>query len=527
MVESITAPKTPSTLKLSPGPSKDKASLFEYSPDGTLLAVVACEGASSNTGSTGKKFSVQISRTSSGEDIHVLNTPAEAKALIFSPLGSFLVTLEKKNPKDNAEAKNLKLWSTSDGSLLQSWHSGSAPGDSSWPPLQWSEDEKLCGYIVNSGILFYENNNFKEIVHKVSMERIRGFSIAPGKHKPYKVAVFIPEFKGSPAFVRIYDFPNFDAPVASKSFYKAQRVQLDWNCHGSALVIEAMTEDDQSGKSYYGETNLYYLQSNGKFDTNISLKKPGPIHMVRWSPTGNEFGIVYGHLPSKTTIFDLKCRPKRHLPEAARNTIIWSPCGRLLFIGGFATLSGDVDVWEWNAQRKVGVFKAFCSSYQEWSPDSQFILTAILSPRMRVDNGIKIFNYNGELVFEQSISDLYRVGWCPAKGFPQIPLIYKELPTDTGGAETKSVYTPPGAYKHPNFARSQAGPVGSTPKKAQPDQIPGSTPKFPVGGEKAESEEANLSRNARRNRARRAKRKAKKDGEDQTSTDNQDAKDEE
>ncbi|KAJ1918648.1 hypothetical protein LPJ71_001643, partial [Coemansia sp. S17] len=56
-----------------------------------------------------------------------------------------------------------------------------------------------------------------------------------------------------------------------------------------------------------------------------------------------------------------------------------------------------------------------------WGPDGRHLMTATLSPRLRVDNGIRIWHYTGTLVFRQEFKELYQVDWRPANiaKFPQ------------------------------------------------------------------------------------------------------------
>lgn len=64
------------------------------------------------------------------------------------------------------------------------------------------------------------------------------FEIAPGP-PPYKIAVFVPERYGSqasPGRVNVYHFPNFDRPVASKLFFKAQEVR-DFSFHSRVVFL--------------------------------------------------------------------------------------------------------------------------------------------------------------------------------------------------------------------------------------------------------------------------------------------------
>jgi translation initiation factor 2A len=46
---------------------------------------------------------------------------------------------------------------------------------------------------------------------------------------------------------------------------------MKWNDSGSAVIVLAQTEVDKTGKSYYGETNLYLLSASGGFDCRVDL----------------------------------------------------------------------------------------------------------------------------------------------------------------------------------------------------------------------------------------------------------------
>lgn len=74
-----------------------------------------------------------------------------------------------------------------------------------------------------------------------------------------------------PAAVKVFQVPQFNAPVSQKTFFKGDKVQLKWNELGTSLIVLAQTEVDKTNKSYYGETNMYILSANGSFDSRIQL----------------------------------------------------------------------------------------------------------------------------------------------------------------------------------------------------------------------------------------------------------------
>jgi len=79
--------------------------------------------------------------------------------------------------------------------------------------------------------------------------------------------------KGMPAAVKVYNIPQFNAPISQKTFFKGDKVQLKWNDLGTSLIVLAQTEVDKTNKSYYGETNMYILSANGSFDSRVQLGK--------------------------------------------------------------------------------------------------------------------------------------------------------------------------------------------------------------------------------------------------------------
>lgn len=52
-----------------------------------------------------------------------------------------------------------------------------------------------------------------------------------------QVAVYVPGSKGAPAFVRLYQYPSLggtSAALANKSFFKADKVCMQWNKKGKS-----------------------------------------------------------------------------------------------------------------------------------------------------------------------------------------------------------------------------------------------------------------------------------------------------
>lgn len=114
-------------------------------------------------------------------------------------------------------------------------------------------------------------------------------------------------------------------------------------------------------------------------------------------------------MPAKTVIFDIRVKIIHDFGTQPRNFIAYNPQGRLLCLAGFGNLAGQVDIWDRKTLKKVATFEAPNTSHCEWSPDGRLLLCATLSPRLRVDNGVRIFYYTGTLLHNEAIEELYQV----------------------------------------------------------------------------------------------------------------------
>ena len=266
--------------------------------------------------------------------------------------------------------------------------------------------------------------------------------------------------------MRVYNVPNFTNPVSQKNFFKGDKVQLKWNDNGTSLIVLAQTEVDKTGKSYYGETTLYLLSANGGFDSRIELDKEGPIHDVAWSPKSNSFAVVYGYMPAKTVIFNNRAQPVHTFALGPRNTVLFSPHGRYLLVAGFGNLAGQMDIYDLERDHaKLCTIEASNASLCEWSPDGRHILTATLSPRLRVDNGVRIWYAGGPLIYNEDMVELYHVTWRPqpTSAHPLPADLLSNMPTPHASAtqylgNKKTPSKPVGAYRPPG-ARGQVTPL--------------------------------------------------------------------
>ncbi|KAG8445294.1 hypothetical protein GDO86_010180 [Hymenochirus boettgeri] len=428
--------------------------------------------------------------------LHTFDLP-KVVGLEISPKNTILSTWQTYSTgKDGtAGVPNLQLYDLKTGNSLKSFIQKKMQN---WSPV-WSEDECICARNVNNEVHFFENNIFDTIANKLHLQKVSNFELSPGEH-PCKVAVYVPGSKGAPSFVRLYQYPNFAGPhsaLANKSFFKADRVTMLWNSKSTAVLVTASTDVDKTGASYYGEQTLHYIAVNGE-SAVVQLPKNGPIYDVAWNRNATEFCVVYGFMPAKATVFNLKCDPIFDFGTGPRNAVFYSPQGHILVLAGFGNLRGQMEVWDMKNYKLISKPTASDATFFSWCPDGQHIVTATCSPRLRVGNGYKIWHYTGTLLHRYDMPDnteLWQVAWQPflCGVFPAKAVVYQAVPSDIPAEETRPVE----AYRPPALRNK---PVSSY--KLHEDEPPQSM--------KPQTTEKPMSKSALKNQKKRESKKAAK-----------------
>ncbi|EIW85798.1 translation initiation factor eIF-2A [Coniophora puteana RWD-64-598 SS2] len=432
------------------------ARMFTYSPDGRLFAYAL-------------PAVVRIFLAEGAVLLHELTVP-NAIEISFSPRGTYLSTWERPvKLEDGAQHKNLRVHSTSTGEQLTAFTQKSQDG---WE-LQFTVSESHAVRLVGQEIQVFKPADWSQaVVDKLKVEGASMVSLSPGLN-PY-VAVFIAEKKGAPARVLIYALTSLSTspPTCQKNFYKADRAQIKWNALGTQVLVLTQTDVDNSNMSYYGETGMYLLSAAGNFDCRVTLDKDGPIHDVTWSPGSKEFLVVYGYMPAKAVIFDHRVRKIHDFGSAPTNFVAYNPQGRIVALAGFGNLAGKITLYALSTSPNstpstICTIDAPNTSVCEWSPCGRFLMTATLSPRLRVDNGIKVWYASGALQYVHLQDELYQASWRPSPALvdapwsfpvPAPPAPHPSVLSAPGGAVASGPVKKVGAYRPPG-ARGLATPT--------------------------------------------------------------------
>lgn len=372
----------------------------EFSADGKLF--VGIEGTEHKAVVRNASTAELVSEFGGSDDAE---TPLKVRAATFSPRGTFVLTWSRPVPGVNSP--NLVIYRADRGEKVAQFHQKIFAGEH-WPSIQWSDDESVAARCVTNIVHFFRGNDIGAgPTSRLDITGVTNISIARGS-QPYHVAAFIAGKAGQPGRVTVYQHPdNGGEEIVQRSTFRADSVDFKWASTGRALLALVSTNVDATGKSYYGESEVYFVDISNKTIQRIDLPQEGPTYDVSWSPTGLEFVLIYGYMPSRATMFNEKCDPVFDFGSGSRNMVSFSPHGRYLVLAGFGSLAGQVEFWDKNKMIKVGVAALPCTTAHCWSPCSRYFLSATTFPRLRIDNALRVVRVDGLLIHEHKIENSY------------------------------------------------------------------------------------------------------------------------
>lgn len=460
-----------------------------WSPDGRQLALV--------DPGEGVQVLELLGDAEEQRPIHTLLGSAKTThCLQWSPLGSALVTVFPA-PKGSQEP-NIHIWTKKQNVDVED---ASGPFTCAmcflWPKLekdkkvvQWSPNEAVCARLCPDGVIqLLDGANLggaplTELTRDVLTRGAQDFEFAPLRGRNGSkvwLATFVPDVRDDmqrvtgPGEVAIWDFASGTTQLQKcmhTSVASGQVADIKWSPTGTAILAHCQTEVDESGQSYYGGSQLLLLSHDGQYQKDLAEVEEGAtntgtsIQAVEWCPTRDEFILIRGFQPAQATLWQWNGRSavcmKVLLEKAHRNTIRFNHFGSLVCLAGYGNLSGGMDFFGNLGDGKcnyvrVSSCQANCTVSAEWAPDGRHFLTAVLFPRMRVDNGLTIWQaLSGSKVSEVTSEELYEAQWRPEAfgshrfadiSVAEVEQASKDLNSRAGtqGAEKKQAYRPPKA----------------------------------------------------------------------------------
>jgi len=386
-------------------PSPDNAFGHGWSEDGAWLGSVNNEGIVIYDADDAYKSILELKKVAPD----VAGRQGGVRNLLFSPKRNYLVTYEKWDPQ---YPENVHVWALQGeqpgkklySCTLKGYTSGALPVSM----IRWIPDESLSLELrAGQGIVLrsveFDDDEDSSAFRLIAEKNASNYEISPKSPKGVTfVAVYIPETGGLVAHVRVYDLANPSKAVVETPLpAKVKDAKMMWNHDGTSLLILANSDVDETGCSYFGTTYLYWVKSDGKAQSQVFGSKDGQVQDIAWSPTANEFAAIVGFQPAQVTIYDGKTgKLSSTLGKVRRNTLKWNRFGKLVAVGGFGTLAGDLDFFDRAKEETVCSLRAPLTVDCAFGQDGRHFLACTIAPRMNEDNQISVYKYTGELLFK-------------------------------------------------------------------------------------------------------------------------------
>lgn len=338
----------------------------------------------------------------------------------FSPREEYVIIIQKPSIENN-----LKVISLQDCAIKYKFHSTTHPSHQ-WPQITFSTDETIIFRQTKQLLEIYKLIDGKE-EKAVSFDKIIAYEKAQftNANGDIETALLagksIPNPKGGrKCFFSMYSFNNFTKPMKEMNIALTDRMKLKLSSDQKCILIQSFN-DNTSSESYYGVSTLYYTDLITLKFTKFTLPE-GPIHDFDWYPNGKHFLVCAGHLPSKTYVYKSDSMFIKELCIGKHNTIRISPDSRIIALAGFGSLGGDIEFYNLENYQLIGKMNFFCCVSFNWSSNSQYILGAVLSTRVKVDNEYRILKYNGEEVLcDKNVGEIYDCFWINDSNTPYTP----------------------------------------------------------------------------------------------------------
>ncbi|OII75863.1 hypothetical protein cand_028920 [Cryptosporidium andersoni] len=418
------------------------------------------------------------------------------RKLQYSPLGSYLLILTVYEQGKNED--NLCVYKLGNElKLLFSFpfRTNSAKVLSTWPPYRWSNNELWAFKVQDTCLSIYDghteslDNPIETLTFNKSIQLSLSSEISNKQdlNNTYLNFAIVAYYSNPNVDIYIYHIErNLDKIssiylINNKELSEVQQAQLSWNYNATSLLVFTQVEGETLGKSYFGSSSLHLFRINNtktvmpndiwskdktsESKNNISVSNKynvkyievvssseGPVNDVAWSPIENEFLLCKGVIPPELTLNSgYDGSPKLSFGRSRRNTIRWNPSGKWFAYGGFGNLAGELDIWDVTKQKLIGQTNASCCITLEWSFGGRYLLASTTSPRLRVDNAIRVFRYNGDLLGRIDFDTLYSAFWTPSLLSTRGNIIYRSV---SPGREFKPKVTPEKQVYRPRWATS-------------------------------------------------------------------------
>jgi len=337
-------------------------------------------------------------------------------------------------------ACNLKccLWDVRLGKLLKTFSLG--PEDKQWPLFQWSSDETLFTQQKRAkdpkekdgpereNIIVWSTATLTE--RRIPFDKDDTVQLRWSPASPYLVYSVMAASADKPVkiFVDQFAADGTSKEAALRTVYGVLGTQILWQPKGnycSCVMQQGVTKPDK--------IDLFRV-SGGKDIGIEQLEVTGEVQSVTWDPSalyGARFCVVstmkkgVKKTQNQITFYHATAGNIRTIKVLTDKT---ATCVQWASSSTHAVAKDDRGVLEFLAIESDNVSVLQVQEHPgshtgEWDPSGRYFVTSISVQKTEIDNGYRIYNFLGQLVFYQDLEKFSHLAWRPR---PPTPLTTQE-----------------------------------------------------------------------------------------------------
>lgn len=388
--------------------------------------------------------------------------------LHFSPSEAHLLTWNGCEGNAHPE-KAAILWDLRTGEQLRAFKQRRPEDDSC--DMQWSADGKLLARLEHDSTVKTElikvydaSNNAFALLDKKSL-KVPGaveFSWCPatGSNNTNLLAWWSPERENAPASVQVLRFPSREL-VRQRNLFNVETLTLAWHPEGAYLAVLASkaTKKKTKPEKLAPLTLPTSNAASGTCGWTIELfrlrEKDVPVQVLEvsehvrglfWEPSsasGHRFAVVTDHPTVRghynISFYDMQAEGAAGAGSSAKavestkptllftleekpyNAVSWSPKGEfaVLTTASNLTSAGRYEFYDVERRKSLGTAEHPNATGHSWDPSGRCLASYKTSglkgglTRDEVDNGYRLYSFQGEKLFETLKVKLMRFEWRP------------------------------------------------------------------------------------------------------------------
>ncbi len=351
---------------------------------------------------------------------------AGVKFVSFSPCERYLLTC---NYDDSDTA--FIVWDICKVSPIRSFYKFSSPGNaasgagSEQVPdfFKWSHDGRFLARKGKDRISIYVLPGMKLLNTKsLKATGVEDFEWCPKELSI--LAYWAPEQDNTPARVSVVDIPS-GKDLRQKNLFNVRECRLHWHPDGTYLCVKVMRHS-KSKKTMYNNFELFRVKDPGVPVEMLELRNE--VIAFAWEPCGDRFTIVHGDARrSGVTFWTMKGGEEGDeltevvtLEDVSVNHLYWSPQGQNILMAGVGEkMQGKLIFYDVEYQTILKEDEHYRLVYVSWDPSGRLVCTAVNQLvegghyKAQMDNGYKLWTFQGECFYEYTKEQFYQILWRP------------------------------------------------------------------------------------------------------------------